>query len=215
MYHRRQLLVAIGAALTHTTYSKPLVPSKKEILRGRLTAQIEGDFVVVLIGSAFTSWRSIPQALSTAMSMRQMLKELQDEPYAGFLGATSWLSNPSVSIQYWRSLEDLHRYARTPKRKHVGAWGRFNRYLKEAAAGQHSDKGMGIYHEAYQVHAGEYETVYSNVPPTGLGQFTQLVPIQDKRSTKPSKQRLPAQGPGALDPMACLEASSADQTPVS
>lgn len=44
---------------------------------GRMTAQMSGDFVVVLIGSAFSSWRSVPRAISTALSMRHMLKELQ------------------------------------------------------------------------------------------------------------------------------------------
>lgn len=41
----------------------------------------------------------------------------------------------------------------------------------------------------WQVRAGQYETVYSNMPATGLGRVAQLVPIQDQRSTKSSKQR--------------------------
>ena len=44
---------------------------------GRLRAQFEGDFVVVLIGSAFSDWHGIPQAVCNALSMRQMLTELK------------------------------------------------------------------------------------------------------------------------------------------
>ena len=37
---------------------------------------------------------------------------LQDGTVVGFLGATSWLGLPTMSLQYWQTLEDLHAYAR-------------------------------------------------------------------------------------------------------
>ncbi|KAK9864250.1 hypothetical protein WJX84_005469 [Apatococcus fuscideae] len=183
------------------------------IYKGRMTAQVEGHFVVVLIGSAVNSWQNLPHVLFTARAMRQMLKELKAGTEPGFLGAHSWFGNPMVSIQYWRSLDDLHKYAstpggsavayhdiwhnaqldlgnpkrigdwRSPKRNHVGAWGRFNRYLKQTKAGRHKDSGVGIFHEAYQVRAGEYECAYSNMPAVGLGRFTKLVAIEDRKYT--------------------------------
>ena len=35
---------------------------------------------------------------------------------------------------------------------------------------------IGIWHETYLVRAGEYENVYSGMPPHGLGRVGELVP---------------------------------------
>ena len=48
-----------------------------------------------------------------------------------------------------------------------------------------------------QVRAGEYETVYSNMPATGLGRFTELVPIEDQQSTKQRKPDSAHESPAA------------------
>jgi hypothetical protein len=62
------------------------------------------------------------------------------------------------------------RFARDPGDLHVPAWRAFNR----AARGSGD---VGIWHETYQVRAGEYEAIYSGVPRMGLGAAGRLVPI--------------------------------------
>ena len=38
-------------------------------------------------------------------------------------------------------------------------------------------QGAGIWHETYLVRAGEYEAIYNNMPPSGLGRAGRLVPV--------------------------------------
>ena len=44
--------------------------------------------------------------------------------------------------------------------------------------GGKSDR-TGIWHETYRVRAGEYEAVYGNMPPFGLGKAGRLVSLSD------------------------------------
>jgi hypothetical protein len=93
-----------------------------------------------------------------------MLRELKRQPDAGLLGATQgFLSTGPVVVQYWRSFEHLERYARDTDAEHLPAWRRFNRLVR--ASGD-----VGIWHETYCVRAGEYETIYGNMPRIGLAQ---------------------------------------------
>ncbi|MGQ0642318.1 MAG: monooxygenase family protein [Gemmatimonadaceae bacterium] len=64
-----------------------------------------------------------------------------------------------VIVQYWRSFEHLESYARSKDQQHWPAWVAFDKRLG-------SSRGdVGIWHETYQARAGEYETVYSGMPP--------------------------------------------------
>jgi hypothetical protein len=42
----------------------------------------------------------------------------------------------------------------------------------------------GIWHETYLVKAGEYEAVYGNMPPHGLGKAGRLVPVAEASSAR-------------------------------
>ena len=77
--------------------------------------------------------------------------------------------SPRVIVQYWRSFDHLEAYARSKDQEHWPAWVAFN---KRVGA---SREDVGIWHETYQVRAGEYEAVYSGMPPIGLGQVGELV----------------------------------------
>jgi Domain of unknown function (DUF4188) len=87
-----------------------------------MTAQVEGDFVVFLIGMQMNRFWKIHKWLPVAMVMPRMLRELQRDPTSGYLGAESWFGNPTILLQYWRSFEDLERYAKDPGRQHRPAW---------------------------------------------------------------------------------------------
>ena len=47
---------------------------------------------------------------------------------------------------------------------------------------KHSRGDVGIWHETYLVRAGEYENVYSGIPPHGLGRVADLVPAEGECS---------------------------------
>jgi len=129
-------------------------------LNRRLTAKLDGDFVVFLIGARINRWWKLPQHLWFLGTMPKMLKELAANPASGFLGYESL--SLTIVVQYWRSLEQLIAYARNRDHSHYPMWVKFNK-----AIGSNGD--IGIWHETYLVRAGEYEAIYNNMPAYGLG----------------------------------------------
>ncbi len=141
------------------------------IFHGRHSANIEGDFVVFLIGMRINKPWKPHRWLPVFMAMPKMIRELEHTPDSGFLGATQGFltTGPSV-IQYWRSFEHLERYARDPDARHLPAWRAFNKRVR--ASGD-----VGIWHETYRVRAGEYEAIYGNMPRVGLAKVAEHVPL--------------------------------------
>ncbi len=137
-----------------------------KVIAQRMTARIDGDFVVFLIGLRVNKPWKIHKWLPVFLAMPRMLKELAANPESGFLGH---VMSPRVIVQYWRSFDHLEAYARSKDQEHWPAWVAFN---KRVGA---SRQDVGIWHETYQVRAGEYEAVYSGMPPIGLGQVGELV----------------------------------------
>lgn len=142
----------------------------------RLTARIEGDFVVFLIGMRVNRPWKIHKWLPVFAAMPRMLRELSEDPGLGLLGYETWFGRTSVLVQYWRSTEQLMAYAKDRDAQHVPAWKAFNK-----AVGRSGD--VGIWHETYAVPAGSYETVYANMPPFGLGKASDLVPATGNRQS--------------------------------
>lgn len=148
------------------------------VRNGRWTADIDGDFVVFLIGMRINRWRAVRQWLPVFTAMPGMLRELTADPESGLLGYHLLVGGPRTPmvVQYWRSFEALRRYAGDPERGHRPAW---------LAFFEHSWKGgaVGIWHETYLVPAGSHESVYGNVPPTGLAKATAVVPVGTRGET--------------------------------
>lgn len=125
----------------------------------RVAAKIEGDFVVFLIGMRINRPWKLHKWLPVFTAMPKMIRELEERPDSGFLGHISGLR---VIVQYWRSFEHLERYARDPNQRHWPAWIDFNKRVGKSRG------DVGIWHETYKVREGEYECVYSGMPPFGL-----------------------------------------------
>lgn len=142
----------------------------------RLAAHIEGDFVVFLIGFRINKPWKLHKWLPVFFAMPKMLKELDALPSdeTGFLGHTGL--SMGVIAQYWRSFDHLESYARSKENAHFPAWAAFNKRMKS------SRDDVGIWHETFQVKAGQYEAVYSGMPPFGLGKASELVPATGNRS---------------------------------
>ncbi len=141
------------------------------IFAGRYSGTIEGDFVVFLIGMRVNRPLQVRRWGPAFTGMPRMVRELERNPQSGFLGATFGLltTGPAV-VQYWRTFEDLERYAGDPDAEHLPAWRRFNQKARASGA-------VGIWHETYRVRAGEYETIYNNMPRVGLALAGEHRPI--------------------------------------
>jgi hypothetical protein len=149
-----------------------------QVIRKRVTAEIEGDFVVFLIGMRINRFWKPWQWLPVFTAMPRMLRELEQRPEAGMLGARLYLGSPRrpMLVQYWRSFEQLEAYARSHDNEHWPAWVAFNKRI-----GSNGD--VGIWHETYLVPAGAYDCVYNNMPPIGLGEVTNLIPAAGRKAT--------------------------------
>ena len=146
------------------------------IHKERLTATLEGDFVVFLIGMRINKPLLIHKWLPVAQAMPRMLKELGRQPELGLIHAEMWFSRTIVLVQYWRSMEQLLAYAKSKDAQHLPAWRSFNQ-----AVG--TDGSVGIWHETYKVSAGNYESVYVNMPRFGLGRAGVLQPASGGRQS--------------------------------
>lgn len=148
-----------------------------KVQAGRFTAQPEGSLVVFLIGMRVNNWLRLHDWLPVARAMEPMVRYLYQHPESGFLGANGpFLSlnfREIVTVQYWRSTEDLERFARQSPDLHPTAWKNFFRQSFKGRA-------VGVWHETYQVEAGAFENVYNNMPLYGLAKATQAVPVQGK-----------------------------------
>lgn len=132
----------------------------------RVTARIEGDFVVFLIGMRINKPWKIHKWLPTLRAMFAMIAELEDHPESGFLG---YIMRPLLIVQYWRSFDQLEGYARDRDRRHWPAWVAFNERVGRSRG------DVGIWHETYRVRAGEYECVYSGMPEFGLAKASSTI----------------------------------------
>ncbi len=133
------------------------------VFPGRYTADVDGDFVVFLIGMRINKPLKLRLWWPVFSAMRPMLKAHEENPDIGVLDTRVALMSPRepLIIQIWRSFDDLERFAREDM-LHTEPW---KSYFK--AVGVNSGD-VGIWHETFQVRAGEYESVYGNMPRFGL-----------------------------------------------
>lgn len=161
-----------------------------KVIPGRFTARHDESFVVFIIGMRVNKLFAFRKWLMVARAMAPMLRTLYEHPEKGLLGAHTLLSWRGVtSIQYWRSFEDLERFARDKSDPHLESWRQFNKKIG-------SDGSVGIWHESYLVEAGQYECVYGNMPVFGLAAATSHVPAVGRMET--ARRRLGGQNDPAV-----------------
>lgn len=138
------------------------------VIDGQVTAELDGAFVVFLIGMRVNRpWR-LDQWLPVALAMPRMLRELAARPELGCLATEGGFP---FLVQYWRSFDHLEAYARGRDHAHLPAWAAFNRRARRGAG------AVGIWHETFLVAPGAHESIYQAVPPMGLGRAGRLVPV--------------------------------------
>jgi hypothetical protein len=150
----------------------------------RVCAQIDGPFVVFMIGARINRWWKPWIYWPFVATMPRMLGELAAAPELGLLHARQSFGLTGVElVQYWRSFDHLEAYARAKDRQHQPVWQWFNK-----AFGSNGD--IGIWHETYLIAPGAYESVYNNMPPYGLGAAGTLVDAVGARQE--ARQRVKA-----------------------
>ena len=157
-----------------------------DVMNGRFAAEIDGDFVVFLIGMRINQLWAVHKWLPVSRAMPRMLAELKRQPELGLLEASYFLSPPvAMTVQYWRSFEQLHAYAHSKDKEHLPAWAEFNRLVGATGV-------VGVFHETYIVSAGKYEAVYVNTPRMGLALAGEMVPAVGRMES--AKERMGASG---------------------
>jgi hypothetical protein len=147
----------------------------------RMSAHLNGDFVVFLIGMRINKPWLVHKWWPVAAAMPRMLAELRQQPERGLLHAELWFGRTVIGVQYWRSMEQLLAYAKDNQSRHLPAWAAFNK-----AVG--TDGSVGIWHESYAVSSGAHESIYLNMPAFGLARAGELHPVGPRNSS--AAQRL-------------------------
>jgi fumigallin biosynthesis monooxygenase-like protein len=143
----------------------------------RMRAEIDGDFVVFLIGARLNNKRQLVRSLvdlGGRRGMKHMLDYLVAHPEKGLLAYEMGI--PTI-VQYWRSFEQLEAFASDKNDPHADVWRQYWRRVGRSGR-------TGIWHETYLVKAGQYEAIYGNMPPHGLGKAGRLLPASESSSAR-------------------------------
>ena len=161
------------------------------IFPGRFTVSNTSELVLFRIGMRFNSLRGVVPALRSFVSMPFMLAEQVADPQSGMLSSTTSLAWPVIMVtQFWRSFDDLERYATAPAGRHTRVWRWFN---KLGCSGL----GTGIWHETYRIAPGTYEAVYVNMPRYGLAVASSHEPVRSATARARARlERSPADAAG-------------------
>ncbi|MFC5826890.1 DUF4188 domain-containing protein [Nonomuraea insulae] len=166
----------------------PVVASP--VFPGRFAAYTDEPYVVFMIGMRINKFFSLRKWTFGAISFVRMLRMLLKNPEKGFLGGQQIVYWRGIGmVQYWRSFEDLERFARQSSDPHVHVWRQYNQMVG-------NDGTFGIWHESYLVDPGRYEAIYDNMPAFGLGTVMELGPALGRRET--ARRRLGGQGEPAV-----------------
>ncbi|MEU6480603.1 DUF4188 domain-containing protein [Streptomyces sp. NPDC047017] len=135
-------------------------------VRGRTTADAEGEVVVLLIGMRINHFWAVHQWPLVMLSMIRMRRELARDPGRGLLGSVLLTASPRTyyAVQYWESRDKLYAYAAAPDMFHHRVWAVVNRKERAGAVRGH----VGLWHEAYVAPEGSYESIYVDMPAFGL-----------------------------------------------
>ena len=148
-----------------------------------MTARMEGEFVVFLTGMRINRWWKPWKWARLMFEMPRMCRELHHNPDHGMLHYRYHLGLRSMMVvQYWKSFEDIHRWATSKDCTHLPAWRWMNRNV-----GLNGD--IGTWHETYIIKPGCHESLYVNMLPHGLARAAGE-PVEAQGRARTAKGRL-------------------------
>ncbi len=157
------------------------------LINRRVCAEIEGEFVLFLIGVRINRPWNVATWLPVISAMPKMLAELERQPELGLLHTRTHFGFPNMHlVQYWRSHAQLQAYALARDHAHLPAWSAFNKRV-----GTSGD--IGIWHETYVIAPGQAESIYVNMPAYGMGRAGTIHDAIGARSTGPKRLAAAAQ----------------------
>ena len=155
--------------------ANPVVP-------GRMTAHVDGGFVVFLIGMRINKAWLIHKWWPVFRAMPALLRRATEDDIGLLDYHIALQPRGPILVQYWRDAESLQRFARSSLYPHLATWRAFNR--KVGFTGD-----VGFWHETYVIEPGGYECVYGNMPRFGLAAAGQHVPVSSKGETAADRLR--------------------------
>jgi hypothetical protein len=152
----------------------------------RMVAKMDGGFVIYINGMRLNKLRAIHRWAIAGRKLANMFDRLEADPDSGFLGYQPAFMGlrTGAAIQYWRSLEDLKRFASDPNDLHVPAWKWYNEEVD-------SGGGVGFWAELYVIGDDDYETFFRNMHHFyGLGKTADTIPMSEHQGRLgPSEER--------------------------
>ncbi|TQC49681.1 DUF4188 domain-containing protein [Rhodococcus sp. WS4] len=148
-----------------------------EIKAGRYEADYPDEFIVFFIGMRINQLWRINEwwpILRAAFAMVKEAKALPNSPLLksdAVVTVSDW--RMPLFIQYWRSFDELVSWANNNDLRHRPAQKEF---FRRTAYNGH----VGVFHETFRVAAGQYETLYANMPRMGLAAVGEYVPLSGK-----------------------------------
>lgn len=175
------------------SYAEASRRAPRGVRGGQYVADPHGDDVVVfIIGMRINRLRKVGSWWPTFVGMPKMLRELQKAD-RGLLGAHSMFAGRTlVTLQYWRSAEELGAFARDTSMSHAPAWAAFNKHA--APTGD-----VGIFHETYVVPRDRVESLYGNMHDFGLGAAFGAVERGQRAARTTAHERLESSEPDYVD----------------
>ncbi len=147
-----------------------------QIIKERMTAETNEEFVVFLVGMRINKLWKIHKWLPVFLAMPKMINELYKNPDIGFISHEQWFGRTTIMVQYWKSFKHLEAYAKNKTCHHRPVWAEFNKNIASSA-------DVGIWHETYLSKPATFESVYHNMPTFGLAKATNCVPAVGKYKT--------------------------------
>ncbi|MDX1746548.1 MAG: DUF4188 domain-containing protein, partial [Halobacteriales archaeon] len=85
-----------------------------------MAAEMDGGFVIYINGMRLNKLRAIHKYLRAGLKAAKMFERLEADPDSGFLGYQPAFMGlrTGAAIQYWRSLDDIRRFAQDPDDLH-------------------------------------------------------------------------------------------------
>ncbi|KAL7926000.1 hypothetical protein ACQKWADRAFT_281492 [Trichoderma austrokoningii] len=167
-------------------------PLMDEVLMGKFSAQFgdaagnaptessQNQIAIIQLASRSNHPMGIfgPGYKQIGTFFREMIVKLTEDKDSGFLGSSSYLcngerstANSSVTCCYFRSVEDIHRFAHSPQ--HREAWDWWNNIT---ATHPH----LSIMHELYSAPAKGWENIYINNHRSGIANIQRPVIVNGK-----------------------------------
>jgi Monooxygenase af470-like len=121
---------------------------RNKVISGRMTANLDGEFVILLIGMRINKPWKVHKWWPVFVAMPRLLRRLSHDDLGMLSYHVALRPTGPILVQYWRSIEQLQRFAREGHLEHLAAWRMFNHRV-----GFTGD--VGFWHETYMVRPGD------------------------------------------------------------